>query len=213
MANITFLYVVGIVAEILQDESDSSAERGWTEETLLDYVNLTQRRIVSLAPQANPITAIMKLASGTKQSIPSGGIALINVIRNIDTNGITPGMAITPSLKNIIAFYDLNWSIATPVQQIYNYMPSTADKTIFYNYPPSDGTGYVQLEFSQVPPIINYEEDGDWENALIGVKEQYIDALINGMLALAYKKDSDYPGNAERDATYEAAFINAITQA
>ena len=211
MANITVKYLIGIVAEILQDESTDSTERGWTEETLVDYYNLTARRIVSLSPSANQITKAVKLASGTKQSIPSGGITFLNAIRNMGIDGETPGLAITPTLRSVITSFDLNWSTAVAVVAIYNIWPSTEDKRTFYNYPPSDGTGYIQIEYSAVPPIIVWEDGGDWEDALVGVTDEFINALIKGMLALTYNKDTDYPGNAERSATYEASFLNTLS--
>jgi len=212
MANVTVRHVIDVVAGILQDENSTQTDRSWPEDELIDYYNLEQRKIVSMAPAANPITEAIKLATGTKQSIPAKGIALINVIRNMGTDGLVPGMAITPTLESVIKSFDLNWSTRDSQETIWNIFPSNQDKTVFYNYPPSDGTGYIQIEFSQVPVTVVWDEDGDWENILVEVKEQYVNALFPGILARAYDKDTDFPGNAERAAGYDAEFMAEVGQ-
>ena len=213
MANVTIRHIIDIIAEILQDESTTTTDRGWTEESLVNYYNLVSRRIVSMAPEANPITQSVKLASGSKQSIPSGGIAFLNAIRNMGVSpGSTPGQAITPTLLSLIESFDLNWSTATAAVVIWNVFPSTVDKTVYYTYPPSDGTGFILIEFSKAPAAIVWVEDGDWENALIEVKEQYVNPLISGIFAMAYEKDTDFPGNVERSADYEKSFLSQMEQ-
>ena len=55
-----------------------------------------------------------------------------------------------------------------------------------------------------------YDEDGDWESAHIGIKENYVDPLMNYIFHRAYGKDTDISGNKERAAEYHSLFLGAM---
>jgi hypothetical protein len=198
MANVTVRHVVDMVEDILQDiENDN-----WGEANLLNWYNLSQRKIVKDKADANAVIETVRLAVGTKQAIPSKGISLLDVRRNMGTDGETVGDAVTPGLLPIIRSFDLGWHTATAATPISNFIVDSADKRTWYCYPPSNGAGFVELEFSQVPEAVVFDEAGDWESKLVGVTEDYVHTLVNLILHWAYLKDSDYPGNERRSLTY-----------
>jgi len=207
MANVTVKHILDIVAGILQDEATEEDDRHWTESELVDYYNLTTRRIVVLDPTTNAVIESVKLAEGSKHYIPSGGIAFVTLLKNMGLDGETPGEGINSCSLEAIQSFDRNWSNATAAQNILNVMPDRVNPAVFYTYPPSDGTGYVLEEYSKAPTEISWDEDGHWETALVGVADHAIDRLVNGILALAYKKDSDFPGSKERETDYETLFL------
>lgn len=206
MANISKKHILDIVKDQIQDDDNNL----WSYDDLLNWENLGERTIVGLDPKANGKIASILLASGVKQTIPAGGIAFIRVIRNMGTDGATAGAGVTAaSIEAMTSFYP-SWATATAAAAIVNYMPDPNDPTVFYVYPPSDGTGYVEEEFSQVPPVTIYDEDGDWESAHIGIKENYVDPLMNYIFHRAYGKDTDISGNKERAAEYHSLFLGAM---
>ena len=206
MANITKKHILDVILDQVQDEDNKL----WSYEDLLNWENLGERTIVSLNPLANSKRESIKLASGVKQSIPAGGIAFIRVIRNMGTDGATAGTGVTPATVEAMTSFYPSWSTQTATQEIINAMPDPNDPTIFYVYPASDGTGYVEEEFSVVPPIVAYDDDGDWESAHIGIREGYVDPLMNYIFHRAYGKDTDIPGNKERSAEYHGLFLGAM---
>jgi len=206
MANITKKHILDVILDQVQDDDNNL----WSYEDLLNWENLGERTIVSLSPLANSKRESIKLASGVKQSIPAGGIAFIRVIRNMGTDGLTAGTGVTPVAMDALAAFYPSWATETATQEIINAMPDPHDRTIFYVYPPSDGTGYVEEEYSVVPAIVAYDEDGDWESAHIGITEGYVDPLMNYIFHRAYGKDTDISGNKERAAEYHALFLGAL---
>ena len=82
--------VIASVAEVLSD----NAYLNWTQDQLLGWLNDGQRAIVLVRPDASQITDALLLVSGTRQSLPSGSVRLMTVIRNMGSDGITPGQAV-----------------------------------------------------------------------------------------------------------------------
>ncbi len=204
MANVTLGHLVDLVTVNLQDSGNDN----WTETNLINWYNLACRETVTLAPDANTVITTMKLASGVKQSVPAGTIKLLNVIRNMGTDGETAGPAVNPTTVQLMQAFDRDWDQATATEAIKNWMPESA--LTWYCYPPSDGTGYVEIEIAKPPDQVTYDADGDWENELVGVTDRYVNAIFNWILYQAYKKDSDYPGNENRASGYYQAFLNAV---
>jgi hypothetical protein len=206
MADITIKHLLDQALELLQDSVDRDQ---FDYPDLVNWYNFGQRLLVAYLPDANAVIDVMKLASGAKQSLPARGLGLINIYRNMGTDGLTPGAAITGVSLEAVKAFDLNWSTATEVQEILNYMQDPVDKTFFYNSPPSDGTGYIEYEFGQVPPIAVYDAGGVWENLMVGVHEKYVDSLLNYILHRCYEKDTDFPGNLERSMHHRSMFYES----
>jgi len=206
MATITIGHLIDMALDQVQDE-----ERGlWDYQDLINWYNFGTRRIVSIDPRANPITVAIALANGIKQTIPSGGIAWLNVIRNMGTDGSTPGRGIVQTTLEALSRSYPSYSTETASATIYNWMPDVADKTIFRVYPPASAPSYVEIEYGKVPTIIVYDAAGDWQNAFIGIKENYIDPLMNYLLHRAFGKDTDIPGNIEKAALYYGLFLTGM---
>lgn len=206
MANMSMLTFVGQLEQLLQDEDNDN----WTVTMLIGWYNRAARFTVVKAPNANMKLESTLLAAGTKQVIPAEGIALINVVRNMGTDGLTPGVAVTPSTIEIMQAVNRSWNTDTATVAIRNWMPEN-DRT-WYCYPASDGTGYVELEYSAQPTTVVYDVGGDWETARVGVAERYVDAVFNLTMCMAFGPDTDYPGNTDRQLFYYNLFQDAIGQ-
>jgi len=206
MADITIKHLLDQTLELLQDAVDRDQ---FDFPDLINWYNFGQRLLVSYLPDANALIDVMKLASGSKQSLPARSMGLINVYRNMGTDGLTPGPAITPTSIQAMEAFDLNWVTTTEAAVIINFMQDPVDKTNFYTYPPSNGSGYIELEYGQVPPIAVYDAGGLWENLMVGVHEKYVDSLLNYILHRSYDKDTDFPGNLERSGFHLDLFYSS----
>lgn len=205
MADITIKHLLDQGLDILQDNDRD----GFDYPDLLNWYNFGQRLLVGYLPDANALVEIVKLAVGVRQSLPARSTGLVNVYRNMGADGLTPGPAITPSSIEMIKAFDLNWATATAAAVTNNFMRDPIDKNNFYVYPPSDGTGYIEYEFGQVPPIAVYDEPGVWESLMVGVHEKYVDSLLNYILYRSYDKDTDFPGNLERSGFHLDLFYSS----
>jgi len=198
MSTLTVGYIVGVVEKKALDESNDD----FTQAELIGLYNLALRFIVSLVPRAYAITTAELLAPGTLQSIPATGLVLSGIIRNAGTDGKTPGAAITEADLDSINRLVPNWSTETATEEIDNFMRISGMDASFYVSPPSDGTGYVQMVYSAMPPTTTYDEDGDWEDDKIPLSDEFIPALPDAMLYNAYDDDTDTPGNVPRSQMY-----------
>jgi len=198
MSTLTVGYMVNIVEKKLLDESNAD----YTKADLIGFYNLSLRLIVSLIPRAYTITSSIKLASGTQQSIPSDGLALVGVPRNMGTNGTTAGAAIREASLDAFNQMFPNWSTTTAAAVIKNFMRIPGMDASFFVYPPSDGTPYVQCVNSATPPTTTYDVEGLWEDDKIPLSDEFVGAIPDAMLFHAYDDDSDMPGNTTRSQIY-----------
>ena len=89
--------ILGDASRILKDEG---VTRRWSTDELLDWLNMAQKQIVLLKPDAYIVTKVMQLSVGTRQSLPDGssnfqdpseadlpaGILLIDISRNMGSS-------------------------------------------------------------------------------------------------------------------------------
>lgn len=163
----------------------------WTRAELLDWLNQGQKQIVILSPNATNKVSTVQLAVGTRQTIPSDGWLLLELIRYMGTDGTKPGRAIRLTSRELIDSFNPNWHADTksPVPKHYVFDPQ--DQTAFYVYPPNTGTGYVQLNYAPVPPMITSEA------TVISISDTFEPALLDYILYRACSKDAEYaPGLA-----------------
>ena len=87
---------------------DTSAIR-WPESELVSWVNDAQRAIVLIKPDASATNETVTLATGTKQSIPSGGNRLLSVIRNMSAASAGNGRTIRIVDKEVLDAQAPSW--------------------------------------------------------------------------------------------------------
>jgi len=202
MATITVGHLRDMTTDRLQDEDEDL----WSPQDFLNWYNLGARRIVGVDPRANPLITAIKMAAGVLQSCPAGTIALLDVIRNMGADGLTAGRGITETQLDALRRANPSYSTETAATVIFNYMRIPAEKTKFRVYPPSDGTTYVEIEYGRVPTIIVYDAAGVYLDAVVGVKEDYIEALFHYIAGSLYAKDTDIPGNLDKAKYHDARF-------
>lgn len=187
---------------ILMDTSNTR----WGESELLGWHNDGQREIVVYKPDACVTNDAVQLSAGIKQSLPSGGIILIDIPRNMGTDGSTPGRSVTLVDKAILDAVNPDWPSATASATVKHYMHDPRDPLNFYVYPPQPDSnqGYVEEVYTDTP------DDCATTGDTISVADIYANALINYILFRAYAKDADYDANDERVRSAWGAFLNSL---
>jgi len=187
---------------ILQDTTNTT----WPELELVDWLNAGQAEIVLLKPEASVTNDSIALAvSETKQSLPSGGIQLLDVVRNMGTDGTTPGKAIRLIERRILDEQIPDWHSETGDAVVKRFMFDERDPKHFYVYPPQPAAspGYVEVVYSSAPTVV--ASDGD-----ISIDDVYANALLDYILYRAYSKDADYAANNQRAMGHYQAFQLSI---
>lgn len=202
MSTITAQSVVDKVQVILQDTTGVR----WPDSELLDWLNDGQREIVLYKPNAFIKNLAVRMAGGTKQSLPADSVQLIDVVRNMGTNGTTPGRAVRITMREVLDSQLPDWHSATPNSVVKHYVYSLLDPKNFYVYPPQPaaGQGYIELVYGASPTDTTL-------GGTITLDDIYQNVLVDYILYRAYSKDTEYAADQNRAATHQNAYIAALT--
>jgi hypothetical protein len=176
----------------------------WSRAQLLDWLSVGQRFIVALQPQAGSATTTVKLTAGTRQTIPADSVVVIyDVIRNMGADGLTPGRAVGSMDRTLMDRCRPMWHSEGQSAVSQSAALDTSDPNVFWVYPPSNGTNYVQVRCALLPaPIAS-------ESAQLTIPDRYEDALTHYAMFRALSKNADFASSAEADK-YLTLFNAAI---
>jgi hypothetical protein len=193
---------------------DSSGVR-WTDAELLIYINDAQREIVNFRPEATATHANLQLSTGTEQTLPSGGLRLIKVTRNMSgtASDATGAKSIRIVEEDLLNSIEPDWHDPTVTGSsahgsiIKNYLFDPDDPKKFHVYPgvASGSNAYVELIYSKLPTDLSSV------SSTIDLEDTYGNAILNFVLYRAYLKDAEFAGNQQRTATHYQLFIGSIS--
>jgi len=184
-----------IVDELQEDMSDPTR---YTQSMLLRYLNESQRLIVSLRPDATATPKSMQCAPGTKQVIPTGDVRLIEVIRNMGSDDLTPGRPIIKTDKVTLDRYSyaLSWHTEAASTVIREYVFDERFPRHFYVTPPVHAATPVYAEVVVAAAPVDCTGD----TSEIGIPDIYQTALNEAVLWMAFSMDIDSAANQARAA-------------
>ena len=198
-----------IIRRCVETLQDTTSIR-WPVAELVRYLNDGQREIIVHRPDAMVTNASQTLVSGSKQSIPTNGTKLIDVVRNTSGNK----KAVRLCSREILDAQSPSWHALTGVTEVKHYMFDPRDPKTFYVYPPAAASGAsVELVYSAMPTDVTEPAEGADYTAVSGnisVPDIYGNVLQDYVLYRAYMKDSQYAGNAGRATAHYSAFANAL---
>ena len=198
------------IEDILQDTTSVR----WPEAELLRYINDAQREIVNYRPEASAKTDNVQLVTGTKQALPTEGLRLIKVTRNMsDASGGASGKrAVRIVNVDILNTQEPDWNDPTVSGDaahgtvVKHYIFDEDDPKNFYVYPGVAGNAYVEIVYSKAPTDLSSGSSN------LDIDDIYGNAVIDYALFRAYQKDSEYAGNAQRSQTHYQLFMNCVAQ-
>ena len=204
MGTVTAKRIIDKCADLLHDVAGVR----WTRAELLSWLNDGQRQIVVITPSSTNTTETVSLVAGARQALPSGGWLLLEINANVENSGL--GRAVRLVSKELLDGYNPNWRKATPSAEVWNYVYSLQDQQVYWVYPPNNGTGALQINYSKNPSDV-LTEDG-----AIAIQDIYETCLVDYMMYRACAKDADYAPGVALAAGYWSAFtagLNMKTQA
>ena len=198
------------IKDILQDTTSVR----WPEAELLRYIHDAQREIVNYRPESSATTSNVQLVTGTKQTLPTGGLRLIKVTRNMSSAAAnaTGKRAIRIVNADILNTQEPDWNDpsvggdAAHGTVIKHYIFDEDDPRNYYVYPGVDGNAFIEIVFSNSPTDLANT------SATISVDDIYANAIMDYVLFRSYQKDSEYAGNAQRAQLHYQLFLNCIGQ-
>lgn len=179
----------------------------WPDNTeLLGWLNDGHLEVLVFKPNANVKNQSVQLAQGTKQSLPTDGIQLMDVVRNMGADGNSPGRVVRIALREILDAQAPGWHYGTPSSTVQHYTYNPLDPKHFYVYPPQPSTpSQVEVVYSAVPAKLTALTQP------IAIDDIYQNVLVDYVLYRAYSKDTDYAADPGRAAAAQAAYQSALT--
>ena len=186
---------------ILQDNTNVR----FPNEELLKFFNDAQKEVVLHRPDAKMVNTTFDCSTGSKQTLPSAALWLIEVVRNVG------GRAVTQVQRRILDETLPNWhETAAGTNKIEHFVYDPADPKNFYVYPKAaSGTHSLEIVFSSSPSeiaISNFSSD----TSVISVDDVYSNCLLDYVLYRSYQKDSEFAGNAQRAMMHYQSFATAL---
>ena len=178
---------------------------------LVLWINDAQREIALLKPDASATNATVTLATGTKQDIPSGGNRLLKVVRNMSAASSGTGKrAVRLVDREVLDAQTPDWHDPTVTGDaahttiVKHYIYDEANPRNFYVYPGVAGSSYVEIIYSSNPATVA-------QNANLSIPDIFANAVMNYVLYMAYMKDAEYAGNAQRASSHFQIFTTSVT--
>jgi len=216
------------VSTQLQDV-DPQFER-YTQRELVTWLNEGQKAIAKYVPSSCSRVDAIKLVPGTKQSITKVlaanikrgdglastdlyGIALTSLIRNMGSDGQTPGRAIRVLDRETLDAFTPNWHTQTG-DYIEGFVYDPRTPQIFYVTPGVKALATLWVEAQLIANPDDIDVNGSYgmngnDATTVSIDEQNTDDLTNYILARAYAKDSE-SSNVAMSGMYGQQFVSSI---
>ena len=201
MGTITAQSIIDLAGQQLLD----AGHVRWTAGELLADLNNGQRAIVNKKSDALSITEAIQLAAGTTQAVPAGRERLIELHRNMGTDGLTPGRAVTVADKAIMDRTYPNWHTSTPAAEVAQWFYDPRSPEVFWVFPPQPAVspGYVEGSFVAIPSDVALGDP-------ITISDTYSNALLHYVLFMAFNKDAKHQSMLVRASNNWEVFRVAI---
>ena len=191
-----------VVQRVARTLNDADHTR-WKLEELLGWLNEALQALAKRKPTSYVKTEAAPTVAGAMQTLPAGGVALVEIQHNIDDTG-APSGAIVPVDRKLLDIEDPAWTSATAADDAVNYVYDGAAPHVYFLYPPRPAAAPrdVMLSYAASPPPVTLA-------AQLPVDDVWEPALVDFILYRAFNKEAEYAGPEGRAAEHYAAFRQA----
>ncbi len=191
------------VSSLLQDV----AQTRWTPTQLLTWLNEGQREVLLYKANAYVRNTVVSLIAGTKQALPSDGTYLIDIVRNMGTDGISPTRPVRIVSREVLDTQIPDWHNPTRAAALVkNYVYNRENPTVFYVNPPQpvSNNGYVELVYGAIPADATAMGN-------ITLDDIYSIPLTNYVMYRAWSQDAEWANNQLLAMAYYGRFVGLLT--
>lgn len=177
----------------------------WSTPEMLLWITDAQRAIVQLRPNTyNSVTSV-NLIRGVRQRIPLDGWLLLTVNSNMSGPAWDQyGRAVTLATFDQLNRQMPNWRADPQNPVVYNYMFDITDQKAFYVWPPNDGSGAVELNYSKSPPLLTDMTQN------IALDDIFIPAMVDYVCARAAIKDAEFGPGLQYYTAFSQSFMTMV---
>lgn len=225
------LYRAGV---LLQD----SGNVRWPERELVTWMNDGQRAFAVYAPFVYSRIDTIKLQPGTRQSIaaipanriingdgtaavPVNGSLLLDIIRNMGEDGLTPGAPVSVVQRDAQDAIDADWHVTEGDGSVENYTFDPRVPKNFYVSPRVSATvgTWVEASYIAQPAVLpvppddqtTYYQVGDtYATSTLSLDDNFVGDLVNYVVARGYMKDAEHAANMALAQAYTTLFVQSL---
>lgn len=192
--------LIAQISETVQDESNVV----WTEAQALEWLNDAQLVIASVRPDASISNNVVTLVPGTKQTIT--GLRLMSVVRNMGTDGLTPGKATRLVERGIKDDFEPDWHTETAAVSVKEYIFDERTPKIYYVSPPVHATTVVQIEIIEAVSPASIATAA----TVISLDDIYSPAMIEWAVYRCLAREAEETPNIQRAAMHFQQFFSLL---
>lgn len=190
-----------LVSEIIQKgrylTMDVAGVR-WDDNECIGWLNDGIKDALFHKPTAYVVNGAIPLVSGIRQSLPAGGLALLDITHN------TSGNACTLISRTDLSHVAPAWPTEPQVAAAEHYMTDPDDPKTFLVYPPNNGTGELQGRYSALPTALAATSDA------IPLADEYSPVLLNYLLYRTWSKHTNVRYAMERAEMEYNKFLTSL---
>lgn len=177
-------------SDYILDAAELYGDTGYTRiavATWIKYLNAAVRALILVRPDAGAVTEAVELVAGIKQTLPSDALRLLDITRNLGSDGATAGKIVTPTTRKHIDYSNLLWPANTGETYIENFSYDSNVPRIFYVTPPVHATTavYVEMSTSQLPAKMTDSDSDD------GIEDIFFEPMLQFILYKALSADDE----------------------
>jgi len=191
---------VATVLSVTDDLLLDASRVRWTVAERIRYMNEAMGAILNRKPSALQKRSVVTLVAGTRQSIPSDGSVLLDVVRNFASDGTTAGRAIRRTDRQLLDDTDPDWHTTRAKTAIKHFTFDDRAPKDFYCYPPAVAGIKAEVIYAALPTPL--AEDASTGQLEIGA--EYQEAVVNYVAYRCNSKDSEFAAPAIANAFYQA---------
>lgn len=165
----------------------------WTVDDLVEYLNDACLQVVNVRPEANAATKVLELTEGTRQTLPAGAVALIEVQRNVPS-----GRVVRLVDKAALEAAAPLWHGSSRAVDARDYTFDSRDPKTFWVWPPAASTTKVEAIVAMRPDQVTNNQT-PWDPFPIDVA--YKEPARLWMLHRAYAVDTG-AGSLQKSSAY-----------
>ena len=185
----------------------------WNRPTLIGLLNQAVKQVVLVRPDAYSSTENITLVAGTRQSLPTGALRLLNVTRNMGADGLTAGKVIKYVSQDTLDAFDPDWHTNTAKAVITGYVYDDSNPDVIYVNPPSDATTQIEVVVSRIPAELDPDmDDTDFNDSatVVGLKDIYVNPIMEWMFYKTFSFEASSAASIQAANTHMTSFYNAL---
>lgn len=175
----------------------------WTASDRLAWIVAGVREIATHKPKSSTSSENLQLAIGTKQQLPTGAIAVQDLVCNLGEDGDTPGRGITTVSAERLRAARPSWRSETGTA-VKHLVVDDRDPKAFYVWPGPVQPTFVEALLHRIPAEVTSFE------AVLPLDDSYLNPLVHYCKFRAYAKDGENPDHAALAVAHYNAFATAI---